>query len=289
MDAFCYKFSGDALLAFINSQFFSSMAGALAGAFAGAMAAHSISTKARIRDELKGQIRATNSAITSSFLISNALLTFKKQHVADMWWTFQAEKQKYSQILNNPASNTTFHFEADLKTIHAPHVPMEVLSRQAYENLSLKGRPLGLVAAIENALASLAESILVRDRVIEQYKHFPPDMDEKKMIDFYFGLPFSRGSVNTEYADSLGGISQYVDDAIFFSSLLCKDLEKYGNDVRDKYLKRYGGEIEIINSVENIPEYAHLMPDQASYESWLRMFSQVPVESKRPWYRRFWK
>lgn len=285
----CYAFSMDAFVAFINTQFFSSMAGALAGAFFGAVAAHSISMNSREKSSLEEQLKSTNAGIMSSFLICNSLLSMKKQQVAEMYKDFCQKRMEYRAALANPVPGSVLSFEADLKKLRMPLVPMEVLATQAYEKLSLRGRPLGLVSAISNALSSLEESLSVRDQIIEQYKRFHPSVDDKTKIDFYFGLPLPDGSVSTEYADSLEGINQYTNDAIFFSALLCKDLEKYGNKLRDRYIKKYGGEVEVVSSLKfDEAESLGLMPNEKDYENWLGIFGELSPVVKRPWYKRIW-
>jgi hypothetical protein len=163
---FCYAFSWSNTVDFINSQFFSSMTGALAGAFAGAIAAHSISMNARKREEVEGQIRAVNAAIMSAFLVCNSLLSLKGQQVAKMHKTFLDEKARYEASLGVPSGAAPAHFGMDLEFMSLPHVPMEVLSKQAYEKLNLRGRPLGLVSATSNALTMLQTRVEFRNSLI---------------------------------------------------------------------------------------------------------------------------
>jgi hypothetical protein len=283
-----FEQSWDTILNLINSQFFSSLSGALAGAFAGAMAAHVISKNAKEQETLEEQIRGTNAAIMSTLLICNAFLSLKKQQVAPMYQTFHYKKDEYQKALENRVPGSVIHVEADFKTVSLPAVPIDILKKQAYEKLSLRGRPLGLVAAISNAISSFEDAIRARNSVIEQYKRFPPNLAEKTKLDFYFGFPLPDGNVSTEYLDSLEGIYQHTDDAIFYSSLLGSDLEKYGNKLRDRYLKTHGSEIEIVSSLDfKKAESLALMPDAKNYEDWLSIFVEVPPGKKPPWYLRF--
>lgn len=57
---------------------------------------------------------------------------------------------------------------------------------------------------------------------------FPPGADLPAM---YLSLPYNGGHVNQQYADIVGATAWYTDDAIFFSYLLHKDIQEYGNGV----------------------------------------------------------
>ncbi len=284
---FCYTFSWGNTVDFINSQFFSSMTGALAGAFAGAIAAHSISTKARRREEVEGQIRAVNAAIMSAFMVCNSMLSWKGQQIAKMHRSFLDERARYEASFEVPGCAAPDHFEMDLEFMSLPHVPMEVLSKQAYEKLNLRGRPLGLVSATSNALSMLQTRVELRNSLIGQFRMVFPSMSEKEKLDHYFGFPLADGSVHKEYADCINGINEYANDVIFFSSLLCEDLGKYGNDLRRAYVNKYRRDIEEISVMHfDTPVAKNLMPDPKIYCDWLTMFGSLPTSPKKPWYRR---
>lgn len=286
---FCYAFSWESATSFINSQFFSSMSGALAGAFAGAIAAHSIATGARRREDAEGQIRAINAAIMSAFLICNSMLSIKRQQVLTMHKKFHEERARYEQSLAAPAGTIIPPFEMDMEFVGQPHVPIDVLGKQVYEKMNLKGRALGLVPAISNALSMFQSRAELRNKLIEKYKEDFKSMGQKERLDHYFGFPLAGGSVHREFADCLDGINSYTNDVIFFSSLLCQDLAKHGNEIRDSYVKKYHRDIEQISSMNfDTPKAKDLMPSPEDYADWLTMFASLPKKSKKPWYWRFW-
>lgn len=285
---FCYSFSWDAFIAFLNSQFFSSMAGALAGAFAGAIVAHRISTNARLREEIEDQVRATNAAITAAFLICNSLLSIKKQQVAKMHGDFQKDKARFESSLLAPAGTGTHHFDMDLEFMSLPPVPIEALTKQAYERLNLKGRPLALVASLSSTLVLLQTRVEFRNALINRYRVLFPTLPEIEKLKTYFGLPLAGGSVSKEYSDSVEGIHSYTDDVIYFSSLLVSDLVAHGEALRARYIKRFGANIDKISrmSFDN-PEAKALMPNPENYKDWQAMFGSFPEEPKKSWLRAF--
>jgi hypothetical protein len=50
------------------------------------------------------------------------------------------------------------------------------------------------------------------------------NLSEQRRAALYFGLPYGDGSVNEEYSATIDNIYEQLDDAIFFSYQLCKDL-----------------------------------------------------------------
>lgn len=277
----------DVLVTFINSQFFSSMSGALAGALAGAIAAHRISTSAKRREEVEAQIRAVNTAIMSAFLICNSLLSLKKQQIAKMHKTFTRERTRYEASLTAPAGSGPFRFEMDLEFMNLPLVPIEVLTKQAYEKLNLRGRPLALVSAISGSLALLQTRVALRNSLIERFRSEFHFLQQEEKLNIYFGLPLSDGSLSKEYADCMEGINDYANDVIYFASLLCSDLGEYGNTIRDEYIKKHGKKVEKINvMIFDKPEAKALMPASENYADWQNMFGALPETQKKPWYKR---
>lgn len=257
-----YWFSWDVFVVFLNSQFFSSMAGALAGAFAGAFVAHRISTNARLREEIEAQVRATNAAIMAAFLICNSLLSIKKQQVANMHSDFQKDKARFE----SGAGPGTHNFHMDLEFMSLPPVPIEALTKQAYERLNLKGRPLALVASLCSTLALLQSGVEFRNALINRYRVLFPTLSEVEKLKTYFGLPLAGGSVSKEFSDSVEGIHNYTDDVIYFASLLVSDLAAYGESARAQYVRKFGPNIDKISvmSFDN-PEAQALMPNPENY------------------------
>lgn len=275
------------LVAFVNSQFLSSLLGALAGAFAGATAAHKIAEKSKEREALMEQLRATNSAIMASYLICNAFLGLKKQQVSGMHQQFSEKSEELKAMQANPNRGHVFEFVVDLRKVYVPKTPLEVLNREVYETLNINGRPIAAAASIDGAMASLQAAIEVRDAAILRVRDQEQFSEEDK-ANFYFGYPLRDGSVSTEFVDSLNGIALYVDDVIFFSSLLCRDLQEYGENVRERFFKRYKGEAPRVNRIDfSGSEDAGIFPAEEKYEDWLKGFkTQTDMEEQQsqPWY-----
>ena len=80
---------------FLNSNFFTAIAGACAGAFAGAYGAQRIVARGKEREELLAEIRNTNAATVVALGVCNTFLAIKKQHVKRLKETFDKQKTDY--------------------------------------------------------------------------------------------------------------------------------------------------------------------------------------------------
>lgn len=271
--------SWENLAAISNSSFTTSLVGALAGAYAGAQAAQKITERSKERAEFQAQIRNTNAAITLSFMVCNAAISLKKQQtksMCDIYFKKKAELEEFLQKRKAGETSTAiFEFQADLRSLPFPAVPIDALRSLVYEKLSVSGRPLALVATLGGALSSLAETIANRNGLIAGFKQMPPQAREAAMPALYFGRPYGEGHVSTEYLDTMTGLQNLTDDVIFFSHLLCEDLATHGNKVLGKFKSQFKGVIEQINAIELSPEKtAGLIPPAEQYSEWLSGFRE---------------
>lgn len=268
-----------------NSAFTSSLVGALAGAYAGATAAQRIAERAKERERLLAQIRGTNAAIMVSFGVCNAGLSLKKQQIKDLCDSYNLKRAALAEFFRKRKAGeiekaTPFEFQADLRSLQMPWVPMEALRGQIYDKLSVSGRPLALVAALSGALSSLSDTIANRNRLIDVFKQLSPEA-RANLPALYFGLRNEEGHTSTEYADTIQALASLTDDVIFFSHLLCKDLADSGNRAVDQYAKRFKDESESIHEIDLSPAAsAGLLPPDSQYGDWLRGFKEREAVAK---------
>ena len=273
--------SWEAAKGFANSVFVTSLIGALAGAFAGAVAAQRTADRSKQREELLREIRNTNAAIAVAYVICNALLGLKKQHVKDLKERFDTQnaarlefmlKRKNGKI----PSNAEFVFEADLMSIQVPAtLPTDTLRALVFDRLSLVGRPLTLVMTVTHTVQSLNDSLAKRNNLIESYKSKFSD-DNQGFIPLYFGLPYGDGHINLEYPGTIEAISSQTDDGIFFSNLLCKDLQEHGKYLSDAFKKKFKKGSSHVTEVNFATDAASgLMPDEKKYADWVKAFEKA--------------
>jgi hypothetical protein len=267
--------SWQSVSSFLNSNF----TAALAGALAGALAAQKIGDRAKQQDRLVKEIRITNATITIAFTICNSGIALKKQFVKDIFETYTAKKAELEEFQRRSAagqpSAIPFTFQADLRTLQMPAVPIDMLRTQVYESISATGRPLALVAALVGAVASLADTIHKRNSLIERFQR-EGTTNRDQVTAFYFGLPYGSGHVSTEFCDLVEALHSLTDDVIFFSELLVKDLTAHGNCLLDQYKSISNVKKEKIFSVDFTDPFKQgLMPDEANYNDWLKGFPGV--------------
>lgn len=264
----------------MNSAFMTSLVGALAGAFAGARAAQHIAERAKESEALLEQLRATNAAMTVAFSICNTFIQLKRQQVLSLQNGFanqvtQLQEFQRKRNAGELPGDQQFRFHADLRSIQFPQMPVEVLQRLVFEKLSLTGRPLALAATIANTIGCVQDLLEKRSELIQQFRAIPPGNDGLT-VALYFGLPYAEGRVSTEYKDSVNGLFDQVENGIFFSELLCKDLKSYGDKTLEKYRKYSRKTNERVSEVDfALARQEGLMPDESRFADWLRGFRRA--------------
>jgi gas vesicle protein len=263
--------------AFGNSSFFTSLIGALAGAFAGAYAAQRIAEREKIREELIKEIRNTNAAIMSAFDISNSLLSLKKQHVKSLKENFDTARAQLIELKRKLdsgeiQSNKPFFFKGDLRTLPRTQLPIDILRNQVFERLTVGGRPLSLVTSLIQSIELLNSSIDMRNQLIEKYQESKAT-ENPNFPARYFGLPYAPGHVDLNYPNAVEGIYNYTDDGIFYSQLLCRDLNDHGKSLVEDFKKHFRTKAPRINEADfQKAQAAGLMPANEAYADWLQCF-----------------
>ena len=263
-------------MSFLNSAFVTSLAGALAGAYAGARAAQKIAERSKMRDLAIAELRSTNAAIMVSFSICSAALALKDQHVKPMYDRFLLEKERLEVFQQQRATRqrqdaAPFEFEADLQTFPAPVVPIKMLRDLLFNKTSNHGRPLALVAVLEQSLAGLVDQIAKRDQIIANFSSGA--VPSNVLPHHYFGLPLEDASTNRVFPDVVKGLREYVDDVVFFSKLLCEDLVAHGEGVKAASRRLFGKEAPHVNRPDfGTPRKNGLLPSDSNYQQWLNGF-----------------
>lgn len=281
-------FSWENFKSLLNSAFTTSLIGALAGAYAGARAAQHIADRSKTRDDISKEINNINAAITILSTLTSSLLNLKKQHVLQLLINHKRDYERLldirtrrstGQLQGNAQNNIHLDLQSLPKFSLLQHLPQEII----FTKISVAGRPLSLAYALSQSTSHLNDFIEKRNILIEDFKKniFPQGA---KIEEVYFGIPRQTGQINTEYPDTLNAIRLYLDDSIFFASLLCEDLEKYGKELlktNRKILKN--PKQRIANLDLSQPRKDGLIPDKENYKTWFTSFRSY---QPRPWWAR---
>ena len=280
----------ETLKSFGNSTFTTSLVGALAGAYFGARSAQRVAERSKVRDDLVKEIRNVNAATALSFGIVNGMLELKKQHVAQLKSSHNHDLQRHQEYMAKRESgeiqgNAPYALKIDFRKLPMVNQPISLLRDIVFGRLSTSGRALNLVASLEGALDSLNTSIAQRNHLIKMFEagEFPPGADLPAM---YLSLPYNGGHVNQQYADIVGATASYTDDAIFFSCLLCKDIQEYGNGVAATFrtsLKKTPPRVFEVDFKQ--AEEGGLLPKDDEYKTWFTAFQKLPTPKRRWWQR----
>lgn len=261
----------------LNSSFAIAFVGGLTGAFGGALGAQHIVERSKRRDELLKELRNTNAATMVAFSICNAAMALKKQHVQPMYEQFVRDNDAIHAFKEQRAAGqlpgTEYRFMADLRSFPAPTVPIETLKGLVFEKISAYGRPLALVSVLDQSLVGLREAIVKRDAIAQRVKS--GSILSEQVTHHYFGWPLSNGDTNQEYPDLVAAIHTYVDDIVFFSTLLCTDLISHGNKARAAFTKKFGKGAPKVSTVDlSSPREKGLIPPEAQYADWINAFME---------------
>jgi hypothetical protein len=260
----------------LSASFTIAFVGGLTGAVGGALGAQYIAERARRREELLRELRSTNAAIMVSFSICSSALALKHQHVRPMRELYAKHKHELEEFQRRKASgeippDAQFGLTADMKTFPAPLVPVETLKSLVFERISAYGRPLALVAVLDQSLAGLKQAVERRDTLVQQFSNGA--VPKEVFAHFYFGLKQKSGDTNQEYPDVVDAIYSYVDDVAFFASMLSGDLVKHGEEVRAALVKRSPKNVPRVNSADfSGPKSKGLIPPETQYADWVSTF-----------------
>jgi len=261
----------------LNSNFTIALFSSLTGAFAGAVAAQGVIEKNKHREIFLTELRHANAAITVSFSICNTMLALKSQHSLPLYEKFKKDqvalkefKAKLNAGLLKPGEK--FDYVADFKTFSAPSIPIEMLKNLVFDKISSPDKALSAVSYLEGAYAGLKEVLCKRENMIAGFKS--GTITEEETPYFYFGLRMPSGHTNQEHPDLIEAICSYINDVIFFSSLICKDLMQYGEHIRKKE-KKFSKKAPQVNTADfSTPGASKLMPPDSDYSAWLGGFKE---------------
>lgn len=209
---------------------------AASGAFFGAWGAQAAISRGQRIGTLITEINAINTAVALSFIICNAYLALKKQHVLPMWMRYCNLKREHEKFLEAAKDNAgsaplEFKFQADWQTLSPLRTPNEALERVLLDKISIRGKGLNASAHLIGAIDSLEKSIAYRNALIVDLQKSGP-YDPKALLEIYLGLPDAGGTIDERISSSIYAISTYTDDCIFFAKTLGEDLHEYGTRIR---------------------------------------------------------
>jgi hypothetical protein len=253
---------------FLNeSQFVRTVLASLAGAGLGAWTAQRIAARNKDNEEILKDVRASNVAASIAYGITEAFVSVKKQHVKPLCDGYKAEKAALLAFRPTPGNNA-YNFNADLRTLAPVKSPIDHLQKAVFERVSASTKVVSLVGVLDRTLHGLDLLITTRNDLVEEFKANSPVNHRT-----YFGLPTTSGS-DERYSSTIKHLSEYTDDAIYFSKLIGDELVKHGNLLKKKLPRKMQLSAPIIASAD-YSKAGDLMPAPSNYQDWDTMFQQA--------------
>jgi hypothetical protein len=262
---------------FLNSTFFT----ALAGAYGGAWAAQRIAKRTKRREELLKEIHATNAASSLTYNLCNTYFNAKKQLIKPMKEDYDRQLRLVEGRLAGPRPiGVEVRFLADYRTLPTLEPPVSIIRDQIFEKVGVYGRPTVLVATLAQTVDQLNTLIVNRNALIEDFR--VGGMNDVQVMQMYFGIPDATGRMDRRYRDLLEAIYRCTDDVLFFGLELCSELGTHGDKLAVALNKRSGrDQVPTISKPDfSKAKEAGLMPDYENYRDWFTGFPKTNTGSQ---------
>ena len=266
----------------------SNFTAALAGALGGALAAQRIAERGKIKDEITKELHNVNSALALSVSCASLSMALKKQHIKALKDSYDKDIKNFETYKidrRNGETDQPFTLIADLKTLNKISPPIAIILDIVMNRLSMAGRGIAAAAALSDYIENLNDVILRRNELIDSFKNnrLP---EGAKFEDLYLGLPYGNNQTNNEYGDTVSAIHLYTNDIIFFSAILCEDLQEHAATLNRTY-KKILSRTPPSSSKADFSEARKngFIPSNAEYEPWLSGFPRK-TQIKLTWWQR---
>lgn len=237
--------------------------GSAAGAFGGAYIVEKIQRQKILFEEL----RNTNAAIMIAAHILSQSVNRKKNDILPLVEQFSAEEEIFKVSLKNRSS---YYFNPDLYSFESFEYDTDILAEILFQRLSLDPRPLAAFGELRTFLNLLRSAINRRNQILDEWKSKFPKEDPNSGFEImrrYFGA-LELGATDLSYSTNLTALHAYVDDCIFFSELLVKDLMKHAIKLSNQIS---------VTSIKPVSVYTNeipslLRPNRVDHAKWLSQF-----------------
>ncbi|UFI05960.1 hypothetical protein [Roseibium aggregatum] len=252
------------------------------GAFFGAVGAQFIATRSDKKRSIQLEINKTRSARAICFSICNQYLSLKKQHTKSLIEDYEKSRLEVIEKLKKhlPNFEMTINFEANMHTLPFPHSLVKELQNTLFLNVSLNEKSFSCLNALSSSIAALEETIKMRNEMISRWQN--EKIDPMEFAYSFLGIENKNGQ-DTKYKDTMEGIKQYLDDCIFFSSLLDSLLVQHHNKLISNKIYFLSKDTRMYKTIWVSKEHKDLIPDDSEYQDWLKGFV-----TPDKWYKQIW-
>jgi hypothetical protein len=253
-----------------------------AGAYWGALGAQRIVSREANRKVRRDAILAANAAQSLTVVVFNQAAGLKKQHHLPKLEVWRKQRETFIGALAKRDREVVvgIHFE----TPPPISFPITRLSEIVYEKLPLNGRPLA-------ALSELVQAEHTLTYLLNEHQSLRIELEQREQgdaVERYLALDTPRGR-DDRYKDLVEGFINLLDDLIFFSDVLGKDLMQYGNVLRDQAPNRERKKLPQVNEPGKLlPENEYLIPKHPHHAKWLERHKMIWPPQKVLFLKSLW-
>lgn len=252
------------------------------GAYFGARAAQRIVSREAIFNQRRDAILASNAAQSLTMVVFNQAAALKKQHHLPMLdrWRAQREAVLAAQQDKSKEVVVAVHFQTPPPIMF----PINTLADIVYGKLSLNGRPLAALSELVQAAHTMTHLIAEHEALRLEFEG--RDKDDAATRYLALDTPLGR---DDRYKDLAEGFVSALDDLIFFSDVLGKDLQEFGQAVTDGSTRWDRKRLPQVNKPgQLLPENQYLIPKHEYHARWFDSHKMVRPPRKVSILRRMW-
>jgi hypothetical protein len=265
-------------VAFLSANPFATFISAALGVFAGATATSWREKKRSVVTELN----SVNAARALCFAVCSAFIAQKKQHILALKKNYDDTRNEFiaarEAAAATPGQLGVIDFKPNFANLNPVKVPLETLERQVLDKTSVTGRALMGAAQLITVIDSFEKSVHYRNELISDIRKNQPPHDE--LARLYYGLRGPTG-IDERFKNNVEALSLYIDDCIFFSRLLARDLLTYGRKLRRQNSWRFWQLPYVDREDWTEAQQAGLIPPDKQYKNWLKGFKPAPSKLRR--------
>ncbi|MCX2699217.1 hypothetical protein [Ochrobactrum chromiisoli] len=227
------------------------------GAYFGAWGAQRSINKQMRLQRITEAINTANAAHSLTAVIFNQAASLKKQHYLPLFEKWSETREQIKKGVKE--------IEIHLQTPPAIHFPLAELSALVFGKLTLNGRPLAALSELLQAQQAFNHLIAAHDDLRKELQGKPISY----VAPIYLSLETQHGQ-DSRYKDWCSGSLEVLDDFLFFSDVLAKDLVEHATRVRKNAGWRMRFNLPYANSAPKVlPEAVYLVPNHEYHKKWL--------------------
>ncbi len=226
------------------------------GAYFGAWGAQRSINKQMRFQRITEAINTTNAAHSLTAVIFNQAAGLKKQHYLPLFEKWSGTRERIEKGEKE--------IEVHLQTPPSIHFPLAELSALVFGKLTLNGRPLAALSELLQAQQAFNHLIAAHEDLRKELQGKPINY----VVPIYLSLETEHGQ-DSRYKDWCSGSLDVLDDFLFFSDVLAKDLVAHATRVRKNAGWRMRFNLPHANSAPKVlPEAAYLVPNHEYHKKW---------------------